>query len=103
MARKEIIPIWLGLEWEPKTGRIGRPVWQADDAHTTVVGPARCGKGIGFEMVLLLMLRGLSIFSIDPKGQNAKVTARWRQTVSKLFIINPLNVHGMGSCGFNAL
>ena len=45
----------------------------------------------------------LSIVSIDPKGENACVTARWRKTVSKVVYLNPLDLYRAGSVGFNPL
>lgn len=96
-------PIWLGRKWNIKTGRRGRPVSYRSDRHLTLFGPTGSGKGVSIEIPLLLMLKGLSVISIDPKGQNAAVTARWRRRVSKVLMLNPLDLLGLGSAGFNPL
>jgi type IV secretion system protein VirD4 len=102
--------ISLGLAWNPKTGRTGRPVVYAQNRHLTLFGPTRSGKGVSLEIPNLLRLgdggaggEPVSIISIDPKGQNAAVTARWRRTVSDVLMLNPLDLLGLGSAGFNPL
>jgi type IV secretion system protein VirD4 len=102
--------ISLGLEWDPQTGATRRKVAYALNRHLICFGPTRSGKGVSLEIPNLLRLGAggrdnepLSIISIDPKGQNAAVTARWRRRVSDVVFINPLNVLGLGSTGFNPL
>ena len=96
--------ISLGVEWNLWTGRKSRrAVNYTQNRHITVFGPTRSGKGVSLEIPWLLRLKGLSIISIDPKGQNAAVTARWRKTVSDVVFLNPLDVLSLGSTGFNPL
>lgn len=100
--------ISLGLEWNPQTGRVGRPVAYDQNRHLTLFGPTRSGKGVCLEIPNLLRLGSnrrdaVSIISIDPKGQNAAVTSRWRRRVSDVLMLNPLDVLGLGSAGFNPL
>ena len=102
--------ISLGLEWNPKTGRTGRRLSYTLNRHVICFGPTRSGKGVCLEIPDLLRLGAggrdnepLSIISIDPKGQNAAVTARFRNQISDLIFINPLNLLGLGSSGFNPL
>jgi type IV secretion system protein VirD4 len=102
--------ISLGLEWNPQTGAMRRRVAYALNRHVMCFGPTRSGKGVCLEIPNLLRLGAggrdnepLSIISIDPKGQNAAVTARWRSRVSDVVFINPLNLLGLGSSGFNPL
>jgi type IV secretion system protein VirD4 len=97
--------ISLGLEWDiwNKGRKKGGPVPYAENRHITIFGPTRSGKGVCLEIPNLLRLRGGSIISIDPKGQNAAVTARWRRKVSDVVMLNPLDVLGLGSTGFNPL
>ena len=100
--------ISLGLEWNPQTGRSGRQVAYDLNRHIICFGPTRSGKGVCLEIPNLLRLGGrgdepLSIISIDPKGQNAAVTARWRRKVSDVLFLNPLDLLGLGSSGFNPL
>ena len=96
--------ISLGVEWNLWTGRKSRrAVAYRQNRHITIFGPTRSGKGVCLEIPNLLRLKGLSIISIDPKGQNAAVTARWRRKVSRVVMLNPLDVLGLGSAGFNPL
>lgn len=101
--------ITLGLEWVMRTGRTRRRVWYKLNRHVICFGPTRSGKGVTLEIPNLLRLGhkkhggALSIISIDPKGQNAAVTARWRRKVGKVVLLNPLNLLNLGSAGFNPL
>jgi type IV secretion system protein VirD4 len=95
--------ISLGLEWNPVTGEKRRRIAYEQNRHVTIFGPTRSGKGVAWEIVNLLRLLGISIISIDPKGQNCAVTMRWRGMVSKVVILDPLNMSGQGSAGFNPL
>jgi type IV secretion system protein VirD4 len=95
--------ITLGLGWLMKLGRTRRRVWYKLNRHVICFGPTRSGKGVTLEIPNLLRLKGLSIISIDPKGQNAAVTGRWRRKVGKVVLLNPLNLLGLGSAGFNPL
>ena len=96
--------ISLGVEWNLWTNRHSRrAVRYTQNRHVTIFGPTRSGKGVCLEIVWLLRLMGLSVISIDPKGQNRAVTGRWRKTVSEVVDLNPLDVLGLGSSGFNPL
>jgi type IV secretion system protein VirD4 len=105
--------ITLGREWVMKLGRKGRRILYKLNRHGMCFGPTRSGKGVCLEIPNLLRIgarRGwfrrrerMSIISIDPKGQNAAVTARWRKTVSDVLFLKPLSVLGLGSTGFNPL
>src|SRR3954451_14958240 len=61
------------------------------------------GKSTRFLIELLMTLFGRSIFVFDIKGELAFQTADERRRYSKVKIINPYNLHGMGSDGFNPL
>src|SRR5271156_1804813 len=96
--------ISLGVAWNLWTNRKSRrAVEYRQNRHITIFGPTRSGKGVSLEIPNLLRLKGLSIISIDPKGQNAAVTARWRRTVSDVVFLNPFDLHGLGDAGFNPL
>jgi type IV secretion system protein VirD4 len=100
--------IRLGRQWQPKSGRAERPVSYDLDRHVTLFGPTGSGKGVALEIPNLLTLSGLSIISIDPKGQNAAVCARWRRTVSDVLVLNPFGLlidqrPDLKSIGFNPL
>jgi type IV secretion system protein VirD4 len=101
--------IWFGRGWDPKTGNTGRPVTYDGERHLTLFGPNGSGKGAALEIPNLLRLGSreaggpLSIISIDPKGENAAVTARSRRSISEVVILNPFNLLGLGDAGFNPL
>lgn len=102
--------IWLGESWDPwgkKKG--GAPVTYDGERHLTMFGPNGSGKGATIEIPNLLRLGGdVSILSIDPKGQNAAVTAAYRRKVSDVLVVNPFGLHrgmypDLESVGFNPL
>lgn len=106
--------IWLGERWNPKnrdkqTPLYGEPVLYAGERHLTMFGPNGSGKGATIEIPNLLHLgNDVSILSIDPKGQNAAVTAAWRRRVSDVRVLNPFGLHlglypDLASVGFNPL
>ena len=66
-------------------------------------GPNGTGKGTRFLIPNLLSIKDRSIIVIDPKGELAAVTVDYRRTVGDVVMLNPFNVLGLGSAGFNPL
>jgi len=66
-------------------------------------GPNGTGKGTRLLIPNLLSIKDRSIVVIDPKGELAAVTADYRRTVGDVVMLNPFNVLGLGSAGFNPL
>ncbi len=65
----------------------------SDNRHLCSIGPTRSGKGATV-ILQALMLTPLSMVVIDPKGQNAAVTAlRRREMGQDLFVLNPFGLH----------
>ena len=106
--------IWLGERWNLKDRAkgvplYGEPVLYAGERHLTLFGPNGSGKGATIEIPNLLHLgHEVSILSIDPKGQNAAVTAAWRRQISDVRVLNPFGLHveqypDLESVGFNPL
>ncbi|MBL8251266.1 MAG: type IV secretory system conjugative DNA transfer family protein [Candidatus Competibacter sp.] len=106
--------IWLGERWNPKDRAKGTPLYgdavlYAGERHLTMFGPNGSGKGATIEIPNLLHLgNDVSIVSIDPKGQNAAVTAAWRRRVGEVWVLNPFGLHvalypDLASVGFNPL
>ena len=100
----------LALNGSPSTGKIGKPVTYPLKSHITLFGPAGTGKGATLEIPnLTINLFGTSIFSIDPSGQNAAVTAQARRLAGcSVLALNPYGMHtqlypDLESCGFNPL
>ncbi|MHB8267434.1 type IV secretory system conjugative DNA transfer family protein [Bradyrhizobium sp.] len=64
-----------------------------DNRHLCTVGSTRSGKGATIIMQALLQVPH-SVVVIDPKGQNAAVTARRRRAMGQdVFIVNPFGLH----------
>lgn len=65
----------------------------ADDRHLCTIGPTRSGKGATVIVPALLQVPH-SVVVIDPKGQNAAVTARRRRAMGQdVFVLNPFRLH----------
>lgn len=74
-----------------------------DNRHLVTFGPTRSGKG-ATTIVQSLLLVPHSCVVIDPKGQNAAVTARRRRELGQLVhFINPFKELGLGTSRFNPL
>ena len=86
----------IGVSHEQRSIRYGGP------RHGLTCAPTRSGKGACAIIPNLLCLNR-SIIVVDPKGQNAAVTAAWRSAATKTFMINPFNEHGLGTSRFNPL
>jgi len=74
--------------------RVGAPIFTAPvpPHHTLIVGSTRTGKGTRVIIPTLLRYAG-SVFVVDPKGENAAVTARTRRDMGHaVHIINPWGV-----------
>ncbi len=64
-----------------------------DDRHLVTFGPTRSGKGATV-IVQALAHAEHSMVVIDPKGQNAAVTARRRRAMGQdVYILNPFGLH----------
>ncbi len=77
----------------------GEPVGFRDDRHVLITAGTRSGKGASILVPNLAIWPG-SVFIVDPKGENAMVTARRRSTGSrfckgkkqKVRILDPFNI-----------
>ena len=79
------------------------PLRYNGDQHLFTVAPSRSGKGATSIIPALLEYPG-SALVIDPKGQNAAVTARRREELGqRVLILNPFGVHGLPQSAFNPL
>jgi type IV secretion system protein VirD4 len=97
--------ISLGYYYDRESQQRGREINYNGERHLLIFGPNGSGKGTRF--LIPNLLRGLkdqSVIVIDPKGELAAVTRRHREAMGhEVRIINPFNVLGLGSCGFNPL
>src|SRR5277367_6495482 len=95
--------IALGRYYDDATGRTGDKIVYGGERHLLLFGPNGTGKGTRFLIPNLLSIKDRSIVVIDPKGELAAVTADYRRTVGDVVMLNPFNVLGLGSAGFNPL
>lgn len=72
------------------------------DSHITTIAASRAGKGRTVIIPNLLKWEG-SMIVVDPKGTNAEVTARYRESLGPVHIIDPFNVVTQESAGLNCL
>src|SRR5271156_1419198 len=86
---------YLGYQWNPETGRIGKRETYDLGSHMTLLGTTGCGKGVTVEIPnLLLGLKKVAVVSIDPSGQNAAVCAAARRKGGRVVLpLNPMGLH----------
>ena len=74
---------------------IGRKMIYPFDKGVIVIGQNGKGKSTGLFVPNLLQISGASIVVIDPKGELAAITAKYRRDVlgERVVILNPFNVH----------
>jgi len=89
--------VFFGKSSAPQLVRLpldapGAPVCSTPEHHTLIVARTRTGKGTRVIVPTLLRYEG-SAFVIDPKGENAAITARVRrdQLRQDIHILNPWN------------
>lgn len=73
----------------------------ASDAHMLTVAPTRSGKGVAAVIPNLLTYPG-SVVVVDPKGENAMVTARARAAMGqRVLVADPWGLTGRDLARFN--
>lgn len=95
--------ITLGRHYDDAGQRVGEKIPYQGERHLLLFGPTGTGKGTRFLIPNLLTMKDRSIIVIDPKGELAAVTAAYRRTVGDVVMLNPFDVLGLGSEGFNPL
>ncbi len=86
----------------PATGYID-PILMETEGHLMTIAPTGAGKGTGCIVPALLRFDG-PVIVIDPKGENAVVTARRRRELGhKVAVIDPMGITGLKSVGLNPL
>ena len=81
----------------------GRVMRLPTDRHMLTIAPTRSGKGVSTIIPNLLTCPG-SVFCIDPKGENAIVTAaRRRRLGQRVYVLDPWGITGERSACFNPL
>ena len=82
-----------------KSGKLLR---YAGPSHLLTIAPTRTGKGVGTIIPNLLDYPG-PVVCIDPKGENARITARHRARFGPVHVLDPFGVTGIASAAFNPL
>jgi type IV secretion system protein VirD4 len=84
-------------------GHIQNPLFLKTDKHVLIMASTRSGKGVTLIIPHLLRYRG-SAFVLDPKGENAKATGRWRAALNdKVYYLDPFGISGKPRARFNPL
>jgi type IV secretion system protein VirD4 len=101
-----------GDQWRHEGGlllgrRSGRLIGWKDDRHVMTIAGSRAGKGVSLIIPNLLLYEG-SALVIDPKGENARITARRRGKGSDglgqdVYVLDPFGVSGGPCSSFNPL
>jgi type IV secretion system protein VirD4 len=73
-----------------------------DPGHVLSVAPTRSGKGATQLIPSLLYRSSNSVVVIDPKGENAAITAQFQGRISdECILFNPWNLHELGCDAIN--
>ena len=80
----------------------GRLLRYAGPSHLLTIAPTRTGKGVGTIIPNLLDYPG-PVVCIDPKGENARITARHRAKFGPVHVLDPFGVTGLPGAAFNPL
>ena len=75
-----------------------------DDAHIITIGGSRSGKGVSLILPNLLSYPGSAIV-IDPKGENANITAKFRREKlgQEVIVLDPFNDTKLPTAALNPL
>jgi type IV secretion system protein VirD4 len=103
----ETLEFWRYQEGKVIVGMAegGQLLGVKDDRHMLTVAGSRAGKGISAIVPNLISYPG-SVLVIDPKGENARLTARRRMRtegglMQDVFVLDPFQVSGQPSASFN--
>jgi type IV secretion system protein VirD4 len=80
----------------------GRLLRYDGPAHLLTIAPTRSGKGVG-TIIPNLLTANRSIICIDPKGENARVTLRQRETFGTVHCLDPFGISGRPTARYNPL
>lgn len=79
-----------------------KPLKYLGDAHLLTVAPTRSGKGVSAIIPNLLTYEG-SALVVDPKGENARITARTRAQKGDVYVLDPFGVTGLSTASYNPI
>ena len=81
---------------------LGRMLRYDGPAHLLTIAPTRSGKGVG-TIIPNLLTANRSVICIDPKGDNARVTMRQRETFGPVYCLDPFGISGQETARYNPL
>ncbi|MCG7363739.1 type IV secretory system conjugative DNA transfer family protein [Roseomonas sp. ACRSG] len=81
-------------------GRRGALLRYTGPAHLLTIAPTRSGKGVGTVLPNLL-LANRPILCVDPKGENARISARARRRFGPVHVLDPFGVSGQPSSAYD--
>lgn len=98
-------PIGFGFgdpKLSPQTGYVD-PILMEREGHLITIAPTGAGKGTGCIVPALLRFDG-PVIVIDPKGENALITARQRRAMGhEVVVIDPMGITGLESGAINPM
>ncbi len=97
---KEVAPLTRAGFLIGRDGKTGKLLRYDGPAHLLTMAPTRTGKGVG-TIIPNLLTADRSVICIDPKGENAKITSRARETFGPVHILDPFGVTEKPSAAFN--
>jgi len=80
----------------------GRLLRYDGPAHLITLAPTRAGKGVG-TIIPNLLTANRPVLVIDPKGENARITAAARQKFGTVHVLDPFGVTGLPGAAYNPL
>ncbi len=96
-------PESLAIGWTVSDDGAERPLlYYSGPGHLLTVAPTRSGKGVG-AIIPNLLIADRSVFVIDPKGENARITARRRRAFGPVHVLDPFEITGAPCARFNPL
>ncbi|MCG7360598.1 type IV secretory system conjugative DNA transfer family protein [Roseomonas sp. ACRSG] len=81
-------------------GRRGEMLRYTGPAHLLTVAPTRSGKGVGTVLPNLL-LANRAILCVDPKGENARISARARRRFGPVHVLDPFGISGQPASAYD--
>jgi type IV secretion system protein VirD4 len=91
-----------GLIVGRENGKNGRLLRYAGQSHLLTIAPTRSGKGVG-AIIPNLLTADRSVLCIDPKGENARITAAGRARFGPVYVLDPFEISDQPPAAFNPL
>lgn len=96
-------PMGFSFGAAPSAPREAAPILLEGEGHLITIAPTGAGKGVGCVVPALLRHRGPAIV-IDPKGENAAITARCRREMGqKVVVLDPMGITAFHGDALNPL